>query len=524
MILRKPYAFFIKNFKIFHLIMTVLFIYLVYKTSVLNAFLNNYISTTTNVLGQDLSSMYFSSLMFIFPLIIIVMSIIIGSVMLFKKKTMILYVINLVVNIATLIMYNFALSTITSMEYKVVDIRPIKACNDILFILFLVQILMTIIMIVRATGFDIKKFDFAQDLQELKIEEKDSEEIEVELRVNTQKVKRNIKQKIRFAKYFYLEHKFTINIVAIIVIVVGSFSIFYNRLVLNKSYSQNVTFPLTGYNMVIKNAYITNKDYQGKVIDEYSNFIILEASIKSTYQPKKIGTGRISILIDDSRYYSTIKYNSKFSDIGIGYYNEEISSDEFEKYLFIFQVPKNINTNKIKFSYVDQLINTSFNPKYIKVDLTLKSIDKNIKTTNYKLNEELDFSDSVLENEKLIITSSEVQNEFKEQYTFNLNNQKYKSYEYIKKNIENYDTRTILKIKSNFDILELLKKHGTIKYTIDGVEKSNDVEISQLKPTKYKSTNTYYYEVNNEILNATKIDIEFKIRNKIYVYNIKGGN
>ena len=42
----------------------------------------------------------------------------------------------------------------------------------------------------RATGFDIKKFDFAKDLEELDIETKDNEEFEVNLELETDKYQR----------------------------------------------------------------------------------------------------------------------------------------------------------------------------------------------------------------------------------------------------------------------------------------------------------------------------------------------
>lgn len=523
MILRKPYAFFIKNFKIFHLIMMVLFVYLVYKSSALNAFLNNYISTTNNVLGQDLSSIYFSDAMFFIPFILITVSIIIGGVMLLKRKTITLYVINIIVNIATLVIYNIALSTLTTMEYKMVAVKELRALNDITLLLFLFQIAMTVIMLVRGTGFDIKKFDFAKDLQELKIEDTDYEEVEVGLNVNTRKVKRNIKQKIRFAKYFYLEHKFIINIIVVLTITVFSFTTFYDKLVLNKSYSQNVNFILSGYNMVIENAYITNKDYEGNVIDKYSKFIIIESSIKSNIRSKKIDIARISLLINNKHYYVNTTYNSKFSDIGTGYMNELISNKDYEKYLFIFQVPNDADIIKTKFSYVDKLVTNSFNPKYIKVNLKLNKINENSKTYKYNLNEELSFENSVLDYEKLTISSFDIQNEYKEKYNFILNNKTYKSYEYIKKSIETYETRAILKIKSTYDIYELLSKYGEISYTKNGIQEIDNLQIKEIKPTKYIPTNTYYYEVSNKLLNADSINLVFNIRNKTYIYNLKGG-
>ena len=45
MILRKPYAFLIRHFKLIHLILTVLLAYILYKTNKLLSFFNQYLSS-----------------------------------------------------------------------------------------------------------------------------------------------------------------------------------------------------------------------------------------------------------------------------------------------------------------------------------------------------------------------------------------------------------------------------------------------------------------------------------------------
>ena len=56
MILKKPYAFFIKNFKLFHLIIFVLSAILLYRTSLIYDFLREYNKTTPNLIGKELTS------------------------------------------------------------------------------------------------------------------------------------------------------------------------------------------------------------------------------------------------------------------------------------------------------------------------------------------------------------------------------------------------------------------------------------------------------------------------------------
>ena len=91
MILRKPYAFFIKHFKLFHIILTILITYLIYRTGLLLSFFNEYIATSQSVINQDLTGKLFNTYMFISPFLIILGSIVILSVMIIEKKLFYLY-------------------------------------------------------------------------------------------------------------------------------------------------------------------------------------------------------------------------------------------------------------------------------------------------------------------------------------------------------------------------------------------------------------------------------------------------
>ena len=60
MILKKPYAFFIKNFKLFHFIIFALSAVLLYRTSIVYSFFKEYCKTSPNVIGKNLTSALFS--------------------------------------------------------------------------------------------------------------------------------------------------------------------------------------------------------------------------------------------------------------------------------------------------------------------------------------------------------------------------------------------------------------------------------------------------------------------------------
>ena len=66
MILRKPYAFLIKNFKIIHLVLTVLMIYIIYRLNGISKFIYNYIDNVANSSNNiNFNNRYFFSIIYI---------------------------------------------------------------------------------------------------------------------------------------------------------------------------------------------------------------------------------------------------------------------------------------------------------------------------------------------------------------------------------------------------------------------------------------------------------------------------
>ena len=65
MILRKPYAFLIKYFKIIHIIMFIFFSYLVFSLRKIYMFFVNYIKTNNYIYFENMAKEYVTPIMFI---------------------------------------------------------------------------------------------------------------------------------------------------------------------------------------------------------------------------------------------------------------------------------------------------------------------------------------------------------------------------------------------------------------------------------------------------------------------------
>jgi uncharacterized membrane protein len=163
MILRKPYAFLIKNFKLIHLIFVFLTGYLLYRTYIIHNFFQEArdIKIVTN---RELTDVLFNSLMYVFIFLIIILSIIVIWLLKYKKKKTLLYFFNLFLYIILGVFYYYSYVQTGIMEITAVDIRIIRLIYDLLSIFLALQFISIVGYAVRATGFDIKKFNFGQDI------------------------------------------------------------------------------------------------------------------------------------------------------------------------------------------------------------------------------------------------------------------------------------------------------------------------------------------------------------------------
>ena len=190
MVLRKPYAFLIKHFKLLHIILTALISYSIYKTNLIIHFYNEYINSSQVIIGSNVQVSLFNFFIFFAPFLVILFAMILFAVMYNKKKPFIFYIILIIVNIISIAIYGITYSNILSMQNNIVNVRTASFIRDLLYINLILQTVIIVISTIRATGFEIKKFDFVRDLQDLKIEVKDNEEFEVDVNFDTDRFNR----------------------------------------------------------------------------------------------------------------------------------------------------------------------------------------------------------------------------------------------------------------------------------------------------------------------------------------------
>lgn len=533
MILRKPYAFFIKHFRLIHMILAILVCYSAYRTKLVMDFFNSYAASIINVIGQDLTGTLLYGIIYLLPLLIILFTTIIMAVMIVKKKPFPFYIINILIFIYSFVVLQVTKSTLLSMELSLIDIRTVRLVRDLITVSFIAQIVSAGIFIVRATGLDLKKFGFKQDLQELAIEEEDREEFEVEINIDKNKFQRKIHRFLRYAKYVYKENKLAVIVISGITIVIIGILTYIGIQSSETKMGYNQYFTGNHFTISLIDSYVTNTDYKGKVIEEDYDYIILKIRIKNNINADaSLDLATTKIVIGNYTYTPVVTNRDSFIEFGDIYEGENISNEFVVKNL-LYRIPKQLASEKKVFYFVDK---TNLQKKGLfkktYVDLILNNLDQNMHTSINQLTDTIDFSNSVIGNYKLNISDFDIQKQYKLSYNFCIKTDCYPSFEYIKPSItSNYD-KVLLKVigtmeKGNnsvrdvYDLYDFIDKFGILSYTIEDKKYLQNVNFKEVIPKSAKTENTYYLEVNQEVLQAEHVSFIFKIKNKTYQYTLK---
>lgn len=528
MIFRKPYAFLIKNFKLFHAVMTIVTFYLIYKSTSILSFLGNYVSYPENIVGQIIAKRYFNIFMFLGLIVVIIMATAIFILMKLKDKPIVFYIFNMCVYIYLFILFIFTNNVFGLMEIEIVDIRIIKAIHDLFVAGVFLEFITLCLSFIRAIGLDVRKFDFNRDLQELNVEEKDNEEFEVDVELDTDRVIRKIRRKLRHAKYVYVENRFFINIALVVILVFIGGTIYLNTRDHDKIYRQNQSFRTNDFKINIRNSYLTKYDFEDKKISDNYTFLIVSADVNSNYEEnKKMENAKMPLIIGNLTIYPTTKYADDFRDLGINYENYGIEVENVSTYTFIYAVPNHLAEKKMYYGYKDS------RQRRLKVKLAPLNLDKE-QVQSMLLGQSFKFENGILSHSTLKATKFEIQDSFKIDYDFCISqNECLKSVEILNPKLDqNYD-ESLVRLGLEFttdesynnnsilNIEDIVSKFCVIKYKL-----KDDTKEYVIRPVVKRSINVsdryhVYVEVDSNIKEAEKINLEFQIRNQIIQYKIK---
>ena len=519
MILRKPYAFFIKMFKPIHLVIGLLIGYLMLSESNIFSFLDKNMYANLNLVGQNIKAEYVKSSLYIVPIVLIVLFISILTIMFYKKKPITFYMVSIFSVIAILIINIYTIDFFRVLDESIVSVKSIKLIHDLVFISLFIEGILLILVLIRGVGVNIQKFNFDSDISKLNLDEKDSEEFEVNIKFNLDQTRRERNKKIRYLKYAYAEKKFVINLAILIVIAIITIIcilLFRNK---TKIYPEKYNLFTGNGTINVINSYIVNTSYDGKKLtDNY--LVVVDAKIKINYKDTEIYLNDFNLETNDKMYTPTTMYNKYLIDLGEGYYNNKATMEE-KNFIFVYEISEKYINKKLLFAY-----NDGENINYIR--LNPENINYDGEPINKNLTEELDF-DGKLEGIGLTIKEYDIQDKYKLNYDFCISdNDCIKSIEYIKPEINRDFDKAVIRLNVDFKnesefkykFYGLLTTFGYIEYKIGDTTKIQK-DIESITSNKKSEKGIVYLGVNKEIKDASEVNFVFSVRGKKYVYKVK---
>lgn len=522
MILRKPYAFFIKIFKPLHLIMSLFTCYLIFLTNKILVFFNSYIYSNVNVVGNSIKEELVKNGLFIIPILLIFFSLIFLGIMFKKNKPIVFYVVNVFLLLAVLVITIYATNFLVSMQSQIQPIKLVKLWHDLILINMAIEVVLFVLLIIRGFGLNFKKFNFESDISQLSVNESDKEEFELNINLDFDTTKRNRKRTLRHLKYIYKENKFMVSIFSVIFIVLGAAVFFFISFDKSNTKIQGNIYTIGNFNILVNNTYFINKGFSGeKITDDY--LVVTEVSLRTNQKDLNLFLKDFNLEVGEANFPIVKKYSKKLTDIGV-FYDESPLHSEFSKYILVFEIPEKYFESDLFLTYISGDSKTK-----IKL-IPQKSSEKN-KIISEKISQTIDFK-NILGDVSFTINSFDIKNKFLIKYNYCFEkNDCIVSKEYITPSInENFD-KVIMKLSVDYinnekdfklnNFFDFFNTFGSIKYRIGNIWYTQTNGFEQLKSKKVDNKNNIYIGVNSKILDAEAIKIVFNVRNLSYEYILK---
>ena len=538
MILRKPYAFLIKKFKLIHLVLAVILGLIAYKTNDIYIFFRDYIKSSS-YLKIYVEPSITSVPWYMYIMVLLAMGILIAILVLMnrKQKPTKYYLISVIFYALLIIIYVLAGSQMFALTQQQGSLKMVTLTRDLLRIFNYVQYIFVAIALLRAIGFNIKKFDFKNDLKEMNILEEDSEEFEVGIELDSNDYRTKLRRALRITKYIANENKILLIVIGGAILIYLVVTLILNVFVYNRMYRENESIKIGNYTIKVLNSYETTKSYDSTDISEKGKYIyyVVETQIKNTSKKDaKFNRDAVSLKAEEYTSYQTErKAFSYFTDIGTGYYEQVIKASATEKYLFVFKVDAEFKSNKKIFRILKNVTTedgeTVYN--YANIKIKPKNLDDVEEEASVSLNQNLSIKGDLVGNFNLNIETIEFVDKVEYTYTETLNKKEYKFTGVIIPTYTDYYGKKILKMKakltydeksvSNTKIIDkFIGNFGHIRYLKNGKTYYNPFSIIE-RTTGVEGDEYKYFEVYDKMVDADNIWLEIVIRNKKYVYKLK---
>ena len=518
MIIRKPYAFLIKNFRKIHIFLLVLCGFIYYKTMQSRSFVDEVLQLGSYDAYSEPITNYTSYFAIFLLIVMIGLFLTLVIVLRHKKKPWKLYVIPVVSYFFLFVVFIMAISFFNSYDSDA-GTTGIRAVHDLLFMGSIPQYVVIIILLIRIFGIDLNKFDFKSDQEYLELSSEDREEVEISVNIDKESFKRGYRRFFRNVGYVYQEHKLIVRSIVVILVAFLVGYTYHYFFIEHKSYQQGDIVNSSGYSITIHHSYFTNKDYHGNIISKDSSFVILDLTIQNNVNMRTLNFNRFHIMNGTDNYSQTYRtYADSFQDLGTSYDKLELKNGESKRLILIYKVKKDSDPEDFVLYYQELDDN---NPYLRKIKLQvedLRNIEDAGEVSVGKLLE-FDIGDKTqsfsIDEYQLIDTVI-----YRSRSCTSRDNCGTVSTEKTAK--EGNTMLEIFYVSDDFqgkDFVDFSSRYGTINY-IDNKGNSRDVPITDAIDRNYYG-NYMYVEVPDDIGEASEIRLIYTVRNKKYTYRLK---
>ena len=534
MILKKPYGFLIKNFKKIHIILSILTIFISFEAGKILKFFNEYVANnysvtvTDNLLKETISP-------WIYPAIIITTIILIAIYILLKqkKKPTKTYFFTILYYIILLIFIIIASVLISNLSKGLWQTASARAYRDFARLIYYPNYIFILILITRSLGFNIKQFNFKNDIKELELSEKDSEEVELNLNFQTYKAERLIRRLIREFKYYYLENKRMVYLIASILVVILGFFIIKNYEKVKYTYKENAPFSYKGLSINFIDSMATNINLKGEVINKDKYYVVARFTVKnSSKNDLTIDYNNLKLYYGTDYVYPKLDMGNSFLDYGKPFMNNVVKAGESTTYIIPYEIDAKYKSKNFKIVLFtgESSKSDKFLAKTITIKLKPTVIEDINEVTKVSLNENISLSTTSLNNSSINIKSALISNRY--EYTYkDCYKDNCRTYYDVVVSDPSYQTRSALIVmdydltldntaapyQSINDTQAFAKNFMEIKYTKNNVEYQS--RIKYVTPSKVKDK--IILEVDGDVASSDSINLLINIRNKSYVIKLK---
>ena len=535
MILKSPYAFLIKYFRVINLAITFLLVYIAIRLARITNFFDTYVKNGYSLTNSSgLAKIYTPLSLYVMLFVVIALLIALVVLMIYKKKPFRLYLSIIIYYSLIFISMFYITSVLNSFEETLLASTTSRGIRDILMIVYIPQYIFIIFMILRTIGFDLKKFNFTNDIKDLNLSRQDAEEIEINIDFQGYKAKRVAHRTFREAIYYIRENKFMfICIFSIIGILLFHF-VRVNYLVsYDKNVGMNKRFTYNNFEISFEDAIITNLDYAGNKLDSY--YVVIKTYVKNkSNKSLDLDTNALKMQIGDELIKPDLVYSKNFIDFAPTLSSKMIGSNMEKRFALIYKIDSK-QVSKTKTIVIHNGTTTKKDrviDKHIYVKLKTSTINNVEIVGNYNLNDTLNFKDTFIGDTSFKPTSYTVAESYKYKYDVCDDNNECKTYDdMITVGLSSRGERHVLLVvdtvfsqdkntlyAQSFNSLNGFSNNFIcVQYRINGeVYKNKEINVTATYSNRF-----VVFEVPASVEHADVIQLIITIRNKEYIVNLR---